>query len=66
MTELFPNISEKVRTNAEIAWRLAQTFHSPLSMVQFLNDYTAAAPTEEEQEFLRFYFNLQLELLKDE
>jgi hypothetical protein len=66
MTELFPDISEKVRSNAEIAWRLAQTFHNPISTVKFLSDYTAAAPTDEEREFLQFYFNLQMELLKNE
>lgn len=66
MIELFPNISEKVRTNAEVAWRLAQTFHNPLTVVKFLNDYTTAAPTEEERDFLQFYFNLQMELLKNE
>ena len=66
MTELFPDISQKVRDNAEIAWRLAQTFHNPISAAKFLNDYTEAAPTDEEKDFLEFYFNLQLELMKNE
>ena len=66
MTELFPDISEKVRSNAEIAWRLARTFHNPVTVTKFLSDYTAAAPNDEEREFLQFYFNLQMELLKNE
>ena len=66
MTELFPDISEKVRSNAEIAWRLAQTFHNPVSVAKFLKDYTEAALNDEEREFLQFYFNLQMELLKNE
>ena len=66
MTELFPDVSEKVRGNAEIAWKLAQTFHDPLTVAKFLNDYTEAAPTDEERDFLHFYFNLQMELMKNE
>lgn len=66
MTELFPNISQRTRDNAETAWRLAQTFHNPESVVNFLNEYTNVAPTDEEKDFLNFYFNLQMELVKDE
>ena len=66
MIELFPNVSEQVRADAEKAWRLAQTFHNPMNTVQFLSNYTKYAPTEEQQDFLRFYFNLQMELQDNE
>jgi hypothetical protein len=48
MIELFPDIPERTRTNAERAWRLAQTFHNPLTLANFLNEYTITAPSEEE------------------
>lgn len=61
MTELFPNISEKVREEAQMAWNLALHMEDPVKIVNFLNDYTQFAPTDEIQDFLRFFFNAKME-----
>lgn len=65
MTELFPNISTQLREAAEIAWRLASSL-PPVSATKFLEAYTAYNHTEEEQDYLRFYFNIEMEKRENE
>lgn len=65
MTELFPNINEQLRSDAKIAWRLASSL-PPVSATKFLEAYTAYNHTEEEQDFLKFYFNIEMEKIKNE
>lgn len=62
MTELFPNINEKLRQEAADVWSLA-TALTPERAAKFLLEYTKAH-SEEEQDFLQFYFNLQMEVQK--
>jgi hypothetical protein len=67
MTELFSNISEEIRQNAANTWELATTM-SAVNAANFLNIYTnifSLSHTEEETDFLRFYFNLQMEMMKE-
>lgn len=65
MTELFPNISAQLRESAEIAWRLASSL-PPVQATKFLEAYTAYNHTEEEQDYLRFYFNIEMEKRENE
>lgn len=65
MIELFPNISAQLREAAEIAWRLASSL-PPVSATKFLEAYTAYNHTEEEQDYLRFYFNIEMEKRENE
>ena len=68
MTELFPNISKEVKETAEIAWRLAISQNNPASAAEFLNnitEYYSRTYSEEEIEFLRFYFNMKMEMMKE-
>lgn len=60
MIELFPNVREDLRAEAETAWILASSL-TPNRAVNFLEAYTAYNHTEEEQEYLRFYFNTRME-----
>lgn len=62
MTELFTNINDRLRQEAEDVWNLAIIL-SPERAARLLSEYTKAHP-EEEQDFLQFYFNLQMEVLK--
>lgn len=65
MIELFPNISTQLREDAEAAWRLASSL-PPVQATKFLQAYTAYNHTEEEQDYLRFYFNIEMEKRENE
>lgn len=68
MTELFPNIPEKTRKQAELAWALACTCKTPVDAANMLDSFTnywcAISDEEDTREFLNFFFNLKLEELK--
>ena len=67
MTELFENVNDKVKELAETAWSLAQTQKNALAAAKFLNNITNYYDnilTTEEIEFLHFYFNLKMEMMK--
>ena len=69
MTELFENVSSKTKDIARISWNLAIAQKNPLEAADFLNNvtnYYRNILTEEEIEFLQFYFNIQMEMMKDE
>lgn len=68
MMELYPNVSEKVREIAEIAWRLTLAQKNPIDAAEFLNsvvNYYNDQITEEEAEFLQFYFDMKMEMMKE-
>lgn len=68
MQEIFENISKNVKEIAEIAWRLAMSQSNPIEAAKFLNNvtnYYEQIMTEEEIEFLRFYFNMKMEAEKE-
>ena len=68
MQEIFENVSERTKEIAEIAWRLAASQSNPIDAANFLNDvtnYYDKILTEEEVNFLRFYFNMKMELMKE-
>lgn len=64
MTELYPNIKQELRDEAQLAWDLALHMRDPVKMTNFLNAYTEYHNNYEEQEFLRFFFNLKMEEAK--
>lgn len=69
MTELFNNVRDDVKTTAEYAWKIAMMQNNPATAADFLNNVTNFCKvyyTEEEIEFLQFYFNMQMEMIKDE
>lgn len=66
MTEIFKNISPQTREYAEVAWECALMFDNPIDMAKFLNavtNYYMVTGTQEEVDFLRFYFNIQMEMM---
>ena len=65
MIELFPNISDELREQAEVYWNLIRT-QSPEVAVQLMQAYVSFNHTEEEQDFLNFFFNVQMEKLNNE
>ena len=68
MQEIFNNISKETKEIAEISWRLAISQKNPMNAADFLNNvtnYYSNIMTEEEIEFLRFYFNMKMEMMKE-
>jgi hypothetical protein len=68
MQEIFENVSDNVKEIAETAWRLAMSQKNPINAASFLNEvvgYYSHLLDEEEIEFLRFYFNMKMELMKE-
>lgn len=63
MTELYSNISPDLKGAAEVAWKIAITQKEPASAANFLNlvtQYYANKYTDEERDFLVFYFNMKM------
>lgn len=69
MNEIYKNVREEVRETAQIAWSLACAQKQPIDAAEFLDNvvrYYNNTYTEEEIEFLQFYFNMKMEMMKDE
>jgi hypothetical protein len=67
MTELFTNVSKVAKDIAELSWKLASVQKNPLNAANFLDNvtnYYSNLLTEDEIEYLRFYFNMKLEMMK--
>ena len=68
MTELFTNVSKVAKDIAELSWKLASVQKDPLNAANFLDNvtnYYSNLLTEDEIEYLRFYFNMKLEMMKE-
>ena len=68
MTEIFTNISDDVKEKAEIMWKIALAQSNPVKAAKILNDFTEYYRkrwTEEEVDFLQFYFQTQMEMNKE-
>lgn len=66
MIEIFDNIKEEVRDMAEFSWKIALKQNTPQDAAEFLNNvtnYYMSFGTPEEVEFLRFYFNMKMEMM---
>ena len=68
MTEIYENVSDSAKEIASIAWKIAIALNNPASAANFLNsvtEYYRNSLTEEEVEFLQFYFNMKMEMMKE-
>ena len=67
MTEIFADISDDVKQKAEIMWKMALSQPNPVRAAELLNiltEYYRKRWTEEEVDFLQFYFQTQMEMNK--
>lgn len=67
MTEIYANIRDDVKRIGEFAWKVALAQNNPASAAAFLDNVTNYYKhyyTEEEIEFLQFYFHTQMEMMK--
>ena len=69
MTELFDHIRQEVKDTAAGAWDLTISQHTPVEAAKLLNsvvEYYKLIWTEEEVEFLQFYFQMKImEMMKE-
>ena len=69
MTEIFTDINDNVKEMAEAAWILVKSKTDPAEAAELLNtvvEYARETMTENEVDFLQFYFDMQMELMKNE
>lgn len=69
MQELFNNVRQEVKDTAESAWNLAIVQRDPARAADFLDNvtnYYRNIYTNEEIEFLQFYFKMKVEMMKDD
>ncbi len=65
MIELFANISDQKREQAKLFFNLVIQQEDITKISEELHEFTQNAPTEEERDFLNFYFNMRMEQLKN-
>ena len=69
MVEIFRDINEITKEAAALIWELALTKRNPVEMADFLNEKTnefRKIVTEQDIEFLQFYFKMKMEEMKNE
>jgi hypothetical protein len=67
MTEIFEDISEEIRQLAKHAWENTLAQNNPIKAAEFLSNitnYYSNILSEREMEFLQFYFQTQMEMMK--
>ncbi len=65
MTELFTELPENVKRQAEQFIDLTLSHSDPFDIVNILNEYVSSCKTEEERDFCNFYINMRLEEMKN-
>ncbi len=65
MTELFTELPDNVKRQAEKFVDMTLQNDDPFDIVNILNEYTNSCQSEEEKEFVQFYINMRLEEMKN-
>ena len=65
MTELFTELPDNVKRQAEKFVDMKLQNDDPFDIVNILNEYTESCQSEEEREFVQFYINMRLEEMKN-
>lgn len=68
MTEIYSNINDEVREIAEQTWNIVLAQKNPIDAAEFLHnvtEYYKNILTDEDIEFLQFYFDMKMEMMKE-
>lgn len=68
MTEIFTNINQNTKELAEVLWMIAQAQPTPIAALNYINsnlNYCRNFLSNEEMDFLEFYFNMKMEELSE-
>ena len=66
MVEIFADIPEHIKELAKNWVDLALRQKSPIDAIKMITEFANSCNTEEEKEFIDFYFRLRLEQLQNE
>lgn len=67
MKEIFNEISQKVKEQTRFWVNVALTKENPIEAAKVISNFSKTLKSEEERDFLDFYFNMRLlQLKKDE
>ena len=66
MIEIFNNISQKTKEQVRFWVNVALTKENPMDAAKVISNFSKTLKTEEEQNFLDFYFNMRLLQLKED
>ena len=66
MIELFPNVPGYVREQAKFWVDFALKQKNPFEGAKMVSNFANSCQTEEDKEFVNFYFNLRLEQIRNE
>ena len=66
MKEIFNNISQKAKEQVRFWVNVALTKENPMDAAKVISNFSKTLKTEEEQNFLDFYFNMRLLQLKED
>lgn len=66
MKELYANVSDSIKTLTHYWVELALRQNNPMDGARMISNLVDSCSTEEEKEFVDFYFNLKLEQLLNE
>ena len=66
MTEIFEDIPDKVKKQAEFVFNMAMRSSTFLGAVNALKNYTDTCVSDREREFVEFYFKTRIEQFKNE
>ena len=66
MKEIFNNISQRTKEQVRFWVNVALTKENPMDAAKVISNFSKTLKTEEEQNFLDFYFNMRLLQLKED
>lgn len=66
MKEIFNNISQRTKEQVRFWVNVALTKENPIDAAKVISNFSKTLKTEEEQNFLDFYFNMRLLQLKED
>lgn len=61
MIEIFSNVSQKAKDNAQFIFDMAMRQKNITDMIDVMNTYTSTCEDENERNFIEFYFNMRME-----
>ena len=66
MIELFKNVSDKVKNETKFWFEICLLKNDPREAAKILLDFQKTLQTEEEKDYVDFYFNMRMLQLREE
>lgn len=66
MVELFKNVSQKIKNETKLLFEICLLKHGPHESAKILLNFQKTLQTEEERDYVDFYFNMRMLQLREE